>query len=245
MEKIALVTGASRGIGASVARLLGRDGFVIAVNYRAEADAAAKVVADIENAGGKAFSVQADVGAPQDVERLFAAVDEQPGSLSVLVNNAGIHGPRVRIDELDPAALRSVIDVNVLGLIHCSQEAIRRMSTRHGGSGGAIVNISSGSAYIGNPHYGVHYAVSKGAVNSFTVGASQELVAEGIRVNAVSPGLTRTDMPDPDTLNVRAATIPLGRVGEPEEIAEAVAWLVSDKAAYTAGANIRVAGGRP
>ena len=245
MEQIALVTGASRGIGASVADLLAKEGYTVAVNYRAEADAANSVVASIEGNGGKAFAVQADVARREDVVRLFAAVDERPGRLAVLVNNAGIHGPRVRIEDLTMEQMEQVLAVNVLGLIHCSKEAIKRMSTRHGGEGGSIVNISSGSAYIGNPNNGVHYSVSKGAVNSFTIGASQELVAEGIRVNAVSPGLTRTDMPDPESLGPRSKTIPMGRVGEPEEVAAAVVWLVSEQASYTAGANIRVAGGRP
>ncbi|HSS64566.1 MAG TPA: SDR family oxidoreductase, partial [Gammaproteobacteria bacterium] len=141
--------------------------------------------------------------------------------------------------------LQQVLDVNVVGLIACAQEAVRRMSTRHGGNGGAIVNISSGAAYIGNPGNGVQYSVSKGAVNSFTIGLSQEVAGEGIRVNAVSPGLTRTDMPEPDALEQGVAVIPMGRVADPGEIAEAVLWLLSEKASFVAGANIRVAGGRP
>ena len=187
----------------------------------------------------------ADVADAQQVARLFARVDEELGTLNALVNNAGIFGPRCRFDALPRADLERVLGTNVMGLMQCTQEAVRRMSTRHGGKGGSIVNVSSGSAYIGNPGSGVHYAVSKGAVNSFTIGLSQELAGEGIRVNAVSPGLTRTDMPPAGDLETRVGAIPMGRVGEPEEIAEAVAWLLSDRAAYVAGANIRVAGGRP
>ena len=239
MSAVVIVTGASRGIGAATARRLGADGHAVCVNYRANAGAAAEVVAEVEAAGGRAIAVQADVAVEDDVKRLFAEVDDRLGVVTGLVNNAGVFGPRCRFEALSMADLRSVLDTNVLGLMHCTQEAARRMSRRHGGAGGAIVNVSSGSAYIGNPGVGVHYAVSKGAVNSFTIGISQELVAEGIRVNAVSPGLTRTDMPSAADLEQRAAALPMGRPGEPGEIAEAVAWLLSDAASYVAGANIR------
>ena len=245
MAEVAIVTGASRGIGAAIARLLGANGYRIAVNYRAGKEAAERVVLDIEQGGGRALAVAADIARIDDVRRLFETVDQQLGPVTALVNNAGIHGPRERLDALALEDLQEVLAVNVVGLIACSQEAVRRMSTRHGGSGGAIVNISSGSAYIGNPGIGVQYAVSKGAVNSFTIGLSQEVAGEGIRVNAVSPGLTRTDMPSPDALERGAATIPMGRVGDPGEIAEAVRWLLSQQASFVAGANIRVAGGRP
>lgn len=245
MTEVAIVTGASRGIGAAVARLLGANGYGVCVNYRTGKDLAEGVVANIAQAGGRAVAVAADVARAGDVRRLFETVDRQLGTVTALVNNAGIHGPRGRVDALDLEDLQAVLAVNVVGLILCSQEAVRRMSTRHGGSGGAIVNISSGAAYIGNPGNGVQYSVSKGAVNSFTIGLSQEVAGEGIRVNAVSPGLTRTDMPEPDALARGGGVIPMGRVGEPEEIAEAVLWLLSEKAAFVAGANIRVAGGRP
>ena len=245
MPKIAIVTGAGRGIGAAIARLLGANGYAVCVNYRAGRETAERLVAEIEGKGGRAVAVAADVARIDDVRRLFKTVDKELGTVTALVNNAGIHGPRTRVDELEPEDLQRVLAVNVVGLIACSQEAVRRMSTRHGGSGGAIVNISSGSAYIGNPGSGVQYAVSKGAVNSFTIGLSQEVAGEGIRVNAVSPGLTRTDMPEPAALEEGKSIIPMGRVGEPEEIAEAVLWLLSDKASHVAGANIRVAGGRP
>jgi NAD(P)-dependent dehydrogenase (short-subunit alcohol dehydrogenase family) len=244
MNPIAIVTGASRGIGAATARLLGTGGYDVCINYRNDKAAAAAVAADIEAAGRRALLVPGDVGRADDVRRLFETVDRELGRLSVLVNNAGVIGPKCRVDELAQDALQQVLSVNVIGLILCSQQAIRRMSTRHGGSGGCIVNVSSGAAYRYSPG-GVHYSVSKGAVNSFTIGLSQEVAAEGIRVNAVSPGLTRTDMPGEEALQSGPATIPMGRVGEPSEIAEAIVWLVSDKAGYTAGANIRVAGGRP
>lgn len=245
MADIAVVTGASRGIGAAVARLLGANGYHVCVNYRSEAKLAGDVVADIERQGGRAIAVAADVARREDVQRLFETVDRELGVVTALVNNAGIHGPRGRVDELSLDDLQSVLAVNVVGLISCSQEAVRRMSTRHGGRGGAIVNVSSGAAYIGNPGNGVQYSVSKGAVNSFTIGLSQEVAGEGIRVNAVSPGLTRTDMPEPAALERGAAIIPMGRVGDPAEIAQAVLWLISDKASFVAGANIRIAGGRP
>lgn len=245
MTDVAIVTGASRGIGAAVARLLGRHGYRVCVNYRAGREAAESVTADIVQAGGEALAVQADVADKDAVRRLFETVDDQLGPLTALVNNAGIHGPRGRVDALGLDALEEVLAVNVVGLVACSQEAVRRMSTRYKGSGGAIVNISSGAAYIGGAGDGVQYAVSKGAVNSFTIGLSQEVAGEGIRVNAVSPGLTRTDMPDPAALERGPSIIPMGRVGDAEEIAEAVLWLLSDRASFVAGANIRVAGGRP
>ncbi|MDX1488382.1 MAG: SDR family NAD(P)-dependent oxidoreductase, partial [Acidiferrobacterales bacterium] len=219
MGGVAIVTGASRGIGAAVAKLLGANGYAVCVNYRAGKEAAERVVADIAEKGGQAIAVTADVGQSADVRRLFETVDEKLGTVTALVNNAGIHGPRTRVDELKLEDLQQVLAVNVVGLIACSQEALRRMSTRHGGSGGAIVNISSGSAYIGNPGSGVQYSVSKGAVNSFTIGLSQEVAGEGVRVNAVSPGLTRTDMPPAEPEVAGGDRFRSGRVGEGEGFA--------------------------
>lgn len=242
---VALVTGASRGIGAAVARLLGAHGYLVGVNYSSSREAADRVVADIEQAGGHALAIQADVGDVDAVQHLFEVVDDQLGPLTALVNNAAIHGPRGRVDALSVQALREVLAVNVVGLVACCQHAVQRMSTRAGGQGGSIVNISSGAAYMGVPGVGVHYALSKGAVNSFTIGLSQEVAGEGIRVNTVSPGPTRTDMFASDELGPAAASIPMGRVGEPDEIAEAVLWLLSDRASFVAGANLRAAGGRP
>jgi NAD(P)-dependent dehydrogenase (short-subunit alcohol dehydrogenase family) len=245
VTRVAIVTGASRGIGASIARLLGDNDYRVAINYGSDRAGAEAVVADIERRGGDAVAVRADLRDAQAVEQMFQTVDEQLGPLSALVNNAAIHGPRGLIEDLPFEILQDVLAVNVLGLILCSQHAVRRMSTRHGGTGGAIVNISSGAAYMGVPGVGVHYAVSKGAVNSFTIGLSQEVAGDGIRVNSVSPGPTRTGMMGDDELASAASIIPMGRVGEPDEIAEAVRWLLSDQASYVAGANIRVAGGRP
>ncbi|MDG2114603.1 MAG: SDR family oxidoreductase [Actinomycetota bacterium] len=245
MGDAVVVTGASRGIGAAVARLLGKNGYKVAVNYSASDEAAQRVVADIERAGGEALAIQADVGSAEAVARMFDIVDDQLGQLSGLVNNAAVHGPKGRVEDLSIDALNEVLSVNVVGLVACSQHAVRRMSTRMGGSGGAIVNISSGAAYIGSPGVGVQYALSKGAVNSFGIGLSQEVAGDGIRVNTVSPGPTRTDMFDSDQIAEVSAAMPMGRVGEPPEIAEAVLWLLSDKASFVAGATIRAAGGRP
>jgi NAD(P)-dependent dehydrogenase (short-subunit alcohol dehydrogenase family) len=242
---VVVVTGASRGIGASVARMLAGHGYRVGVNYNSGREAAESVVADIEREGGRALAVQADVSDVEAVGRMFDAVEEQLGPITGLVNNAAIHGPRGRVEDLPVDALREVLAVNVVGLVLCSQHAVRRMSTRHGGHGGAIVNISSGAAYMGVPGVGVQYALSKGAVNSFTIGLSQEVAGEGIRVNSVSPGPTRGGMLQDDDLVPAAAAIPMGRVGEPDELAEAVLWLLSDRASFVAGANIRAAGGRP
>ena len=241
---VSIVTGGSRGIGAATAKMLGARGHRVCVNYQGAAEAAQSVVEAIRTNGGEAIAVQADVSVADDVSRLFDTVDRELGTLDVLVNNAGIVGPRCRVEELSEAELRRVLDINVVGVVLCAQAAIRRMSTRHGGKGGCIVNVSSGSAYIGNPGNGVHYAISKGAVNSFNSGASQELIGEGIRVNNVSPGLTVTDM-TADSLAGRESNLPMGRAATAEEIAEAIVWLASDAAGYVAGANIRVAGGRP
>ena len=245
MAKTAIVTGGSRGIGASVCRLLGAEGWNVVVNYAGRADAAEAVVRDVEAAGGRALAVQADVSSKADVDRLFAAGDEAFGGLDALVNNAGVIGRRGRFEALDGPVMEEVLAVNVLGCMLCAHAAILRLSTRQGGRGGSIVNISSGNALSGGPGEAVLYSVSKGAVNSLTIGLSQELAGEGIRVNTVSPGLTDTDMPGPERLARVGPTIPMGRVAHPDEIAEGVVWLLSDKASYVAGANLRIGGGRP
>jgi NAD(P)-dependent dehydrogenase (short-subunit alcohol dehydrogenase family) len=244
VSKVTLITGGSRGIGAATALLCAADGHAVAINYRSNAEAAETMRQTIESAGGKAIVVQADTGIEADIQRMFREVDSALGPLTGLVNNAGIHGPRGRVDTLAAEEIDRVLDVNVRGCFLCAREAILRMSTKHGGSGGAIVNVSSGSARLGNPGAGVLYAASKGAVNSLTIGLSQEVAGEGIRVNTVAPGLTATDMPPPDKLESQGPGIPIGRVARAEEIAEAIVWLLSDKASYTAGANIRVGGGR-
>lgn len=245
MAKIALVTGGSRGIGAATCRLLARDGWDVAVNYRADAPAAEAVVAAVAAAGRRAVAVQGDVGDEADVIRMFETAGRALGPVTGLVNSAGVIGPKGRVEALSAEAIEALLRTNVIGSILTCREAVRRMSTRHRGAGGVIVNVSSGSAYIGNPGTGVLYAVSKGAVNSLHVGLSQEVGGEGIRVNAVSPGMTATDMVTEEAVRKAMPNIPMGRAGEPEEIAEAIAWLMSDRASYVAGANIRVSGGRP
>lgn len=243
-----IVTGGGRGIGAATARMAGRRGYAVCVNYLGNAAAAEAVVGDIEKAGGRAIAVQADVAAEAEVERLFAAVDRELGPVTALVNNAGLAG---RIDRLDAApgdTIRQVIEVNVLGVIWCARAAVRRMSPRHGGQGGAIVNVSSGAASLGSPGNYVWYAASKGAVDSFTIGLAREVAREGIRVNGVAPGFVKTEIHAasgmPDRLDTVAPTMPLGRAAEPEEIAETILWLLSEAASYTTGATLRVAGGR-
>lgn len=243
-RKVAIVAGGSRGIGAATAKRLGAAGWAVAINYRANEAAAGETAAAVEAAGGAVLTVQADTASESDVARLFNEVESAWARLDGLVNNAGIIGPRGRFEALGFEDMERVLAVNVIGYMLCTRAAIKRMSTRHGGNGGVIVNVSSGAAHRGGANNNVLYAASKGAVNSLTIGLSQELAGEGIRVNAVSPGLTRTDMPSAEML-AQGPTIPMGRVGEAEEIAEGIVWLMSDAAAYVAGANIRIAGGRP
>lgn len=245
MTKVTLVTGASRGIGAATARACAAAGHKVAVNYVNNAEAAGRVAGEIRAAGGTAMTVKADTSNEAEVVAMFDAVTIELGPITGLVNNAGIHGPRGRLDALTDAEIADVLNVNVRGCFLCAREAVKRMSTKHGGAGGAIVNVSSGAAKMGDPGGGVIYAASKGAVNSLTIGLSQEVAGEGVRVNAVAPGLTATDMPPPDKLASAPKIIPMGRVGQPEEIAAAILWLLSDDAGYVAGANIRVSGGRP
>lgn len=244
-RKVAIVTGASRGIGAATALKLGAAGWAVAINYVGNEAAARETAAQVEAHGGSALVIKADTASEPDVTHLFETVRTEWGRLDGLVNNAGIVGPRGRLEDLTHADIERVLAVNVAGYMMCARAAVRQMSSRHGGNGGVIVNVSSGSAHRGNPNNSVLYAVSKGAVNSLTIGLSQEVAGEGIRVNAVAPGLTRTDMPGPDALTRQAPTIPMGRVGEADEIAEGIVWLMSDAASYVAGANLRIAGGRP
>ncbi len=245
---ITIVTGGGRGIGAATARLTAARGHGVCVNYLGNAEAAQAVVRDIEAVGGQALAVQADVAREDEVERLFETVDRELGTVTALVNNAGIAGTVCRLDEVSGAVLRQVLDVNVLGTMLCSRAAVRRMSTKNGGKGGAIVNVSSAAASIGSPGMYVWYAASKGAVDSFTIGLANEVAREGIRVNGVAPGIVNTEIHValglPDRPEVLGPTTPLGRAGEPEEIAEAIGWLLSDAASYTTGATLRVAGGR-
>ncbi|MGI9422416.1 MAG: SDR family oxidoreductase [Hyphomicrobiaceae bacterium] len=241
----AIVTGGSRGIGAATARALGAAGWAVAINYLSNEQAAQAVATAVEAAGGEAMTVQGDTASEADVTRLFATVESAWGRLDGLVNNAGMIGARGKFEALTLDTIERVLAVNVTGYMLCARAAVKRMSTLHGGNGGVIVNVSSGAAHRGGAHDNILYAVSKGAVNSMTIGLSQEVAGEGIRVNAVAPGLTRTDMPSASALETAGPTIPIGRVGEAEEIAEGIVWLMSDKASYVAGANLRIAGGRP
>jgi NAD(P)-dependent dehydrogenase (short-subunit alcohol dehydrogenase family) len=242
---IVLVTGASRGIGAACARLAARRGFDVAVNYNTNAEAAAKVVADVERAGRRAVALQGDMGKEADVERVFADVDAKVGRLTHLVYNSGVIGPPSRLDAASSETLRSVLDVNVLGAMWCAREAIKRISTKHGGAGGAMVMLSSAAAQLGAPNEYVWYAASKGAIDSMTIGLAKELGGEGIRVNAVAPGLIETDIHAPGRLDRLVGGVPLGgRAGTADETAEGIVFLLSDAASYITGTILRVTGGR-
>ena len=248
MTKVVIVTGGSRGIGAATARLAAARGYSVAVSYLGAADAAGAVVRDIEAKGGRAIAVQGDTADEADVERLFATVDRDLGPLDALVNNAGIVGTMNRVEDVTLATLRRVMDVNVIGCFLCARAALRRMSTNRGGRGGAIVNLSSAAATLGSPNEFVHYAASKGAIDSFTIGLAREVAREGIRVNAVTPGLIETDIHaaggDAGRLARLSPTVPMGRSGTAAEVAETILWLMSDAASYVTGANLRVSGGR-
>jgi NAD(P)-dependent dehydrogenase (short-subunit alcohol dehydrogenase family) len=244
VQRIVLVTGASRGIGAATARLAAADGYGVAVNYVRDEAKAAAVVADIEKAGARAVAIQADVSREQDVERLFATIDRTLGRLTHLVFNSGVTGPVSRIDALPADAAREILDVNVLGAFLCARAAIARMSTAKGGAGGAMVLISSAMATLGGPGEYVMYATSKGAVESLSIGLSRELAAEGIRVNVVEPGPTATGIHPPGRLERLTKMVPMARPGTPEEIAKAVLFLLSEQSSFTTGAVLRVAGGR-
>ncbi|MFZ0818319.1 MAG: SDR family oxidoreductase [Candidatus Sulfotelmatobacter sp.] len=243
-----IVTGASRGIGAAIAKLAGASGFSVAVNYtNGEADANA-VAEQIVFAGSRACAIQADIAREEDVVRLFETAERELGPIKALVNNAAITGGFSRVESVSADALTKVMAVNVTGAILCAREAVRRMSTRHSGSGGAIVNISSRAAHTGSAGEWVHYAASKGAIDSFTIGLAREVAIEGIRVNAVAPGLIETGLHAangaPDRLDRLAATIPMQRPGTPIEVAEGVLWLLSPAASYTTGTILEIGGGR-
>jgi NAD(P)-dependent dehydrogenase (short-subunit alcohol dehydrogenase family) len=244
---VALVTGGSRGIGAATAPLLAAAGFDVCLSYREDADAADAVVAACERHAAAARAVQADVSAEDDVLRLFASVDEM-GPLGVLVNNAGITGPKARVDELSAARIQRMVAVNLVGTFLCAREAVRRMSTAHGGQGGVIVNVSSAAARLGSPGEYVDYAATKGAVDTMTIGLSKEVAREGIRVNAVRPGLIKTDIHasggQPDRVEQNRDGVPMGRGGEALEVAHAIAWLCSAEASYVTGTLLDVSGGR-
>jgi NAD(P)-dependent dehydrogenase (short-subunit alcohol dehydrogenase family) len=244
---VLVVTGGSRGIGAATALLAAERGYDVVVNYVGNVAAAERVCADIHARGGKAIAVRGDIADEADVEHIFAAADRM-GTLAGLVNNAGIVAPSSRVDAMDVARINRILAVNVLGSILCAKAAILRMSTRHGGKGGGIVNLSSAATKLGSPGVYVDYAAAKGAIDTFTVGLALELAGEGIRVNAVRPGIIDTEIHasggEPDRVAQIAPSLPMKRAGTSEEVARAILWLLSDEASYTTGTTIAVTGGR-
>lgn len=248
MDEVLLVTGGSRGIGAATAVLAARKGYAVAVNYTRSEAAAEEVVRAIRAAGGTAVAIQGDVAEEPQVLQVFREVDRQLGRLTALVNNAGIVDRTARVDEMGLERLKRMFDVNVIGSFLCAREAVRRMSTRHGGQGGAIVNVSSAAARLGAPGQYVDYAASKGAIDVLTVGLAKEVAAEGIRVNAVRPGLIETEIHAsgglPNRVRDLAHQVPMQRGGSAEEVAQAIVWLLSPEASYTTMSLVDVSGGR-
>jgi len=247
-NKVMIVTGASRGIGAASAVLAAQRGFAVCVNYRSRRDEADGVVQTIRAAGGAALAVAADISREEEVMALFEAVDREFGRLDALVNNAGVIATQCRVEDMTAERVARILATNVTGLLVCCREAVRRMAVRHGGRGGAIVNVSSAAARLGAPNEYVDYAASKGAVDTLTIGLAKEVAADGIRVNAVRPGLIYTDIHaaggEPGRVDRLAAAVPMARGGTADEVATAILWLASDEAAYTTGACIDVTGGR-
>ena len=248
MDKVLLVTGGGRGIGAATARQAAQAGWAVAVNYAANALAADEVVRAIRAAGGRALAVQGDVADEAQVLRMFETVDAKLGRLTGLVNNAGVVDVTARLDEMSVARWRRMFDINVIGSLLCAREAVRRMSTRHGGSGGAIVNLSSAASRLGSPGQYVDYAAAKGAIDAFTIGLAKEVAFEGIRVNAVRPGLIETEIHAsgglPDRVRDLSHQVPMQRGGTADEVAQAIVWLLSDAASYTTMSLLDVSGGR-
>jgi len=248
LSNIVLITGGSRGIGAATALLAARAGYAVAVNYSANSLAADEVVRQIRQGGGTAITVQADVADEAQVLAMFEKVDAKLGRLTALVNNAGVVDQTARVDGMSVARLKRMFDINVIGTMVCAREAVKRMSTRYGGDGGAIVNVSSAAARLGAPGQYVDYAASKGAVDTFTIGLAKEVAAEGIRVNAVRPGIIETEIHAsgglPDRARDLAPQVPMQRAGTAEEVARAIVWLMSEESSYTTGAMLDVAGGR-
>lgn len=248
MERVLLITGGSRGIGAATALLAARQGWTVAVNYAARADAADAVVAAIQARGGRALAVQADVADEAQVLSMYARIDRELGRLDGLVNNAGVVDVTARVEDMSVQRLRRMFDINVIGSFVCAREAVRRMSTRHGGRGGAIVNVSSAAARLGSPGQYVDYAAAKGAIDVLTLGLAREVAADGIRVNAVRPGLIETEIHAsgglPDRVAQLAGSVPMQRGGTADEVAQAIVWLLSDAASYTTMSLVDVSGGR-
>ncbi|WP_312212966.1 SDR family oxidoreductase [Pseudescherichia sp.] len=245
---IALVTGASRGIGRATALDLAREGYSVAVNYHHNVDAATEVVNTILAAGGRAFAVQADISDEAQVLAMFARIDEEGEPLTALVNNAGILFTQSNVENLTAERINRVLATNVTGYFLCCREAVKRMSHRHGGKGGAIVNVSSAAARLGAPGEYVDYAASKGAVDTLTTGLSLEVAAQGIRVNGVRPGFIYTEMHadggEPGRVDRVKSALPMQRGGQPEEVAQAIVWLLSERASYVTGSFIEMAGGK-
>jgi NAD(P)-dependent dehydrogenase (short-subunit alcohol dehydrogenase family) len=248
VPNILLVTGGSRGIGAATARLAAQRGYTVCITYLHNQIAAETVVADITSREGQALAIAADVGVERDVTQLFEHIDARLGTLTALVNNAGVLERQMRVVQMDAARLQRIFTTNVVGPFLCAREAVRRMSRRYGGTGGAIVNVSSGAARLGAPGEYVDYAASKGAIDTFTVGLAKEVAQEGIRVNAVRPGVIYTDIHasggEPQRVDRVKTTVPMQRGGQVEEVAYAILWLLSDEASYVTGACLDVTGGR-
>ncbi len=248
MKKVILITGASRGIGAATARLAALRNYKVCVNYRKDKEAADSVVEDILSSGGHAIAVAADVSVEEEVHKLFATVDAQFGRVTALVNNAAILEKQCRLDEVDAARLHRIMSVNIVGSILCAKEAVKRMSTKYGGQGGAIVNVSSAASRLGSAGEYVDYAASKGAIDTLTIGLSREVADEGIRVNGVRPAFIYTEMHssggEPNRIERIKETLPMKRGGQPEEVANAILWLLSDEASYATGTFIDLAGGK-
>jgi NAD(P)-dependent dehydrogenase (short-subunit alcohol dehydrogenase family) len=246
VTEVALVTGASRGLGAAIALLLARNGYAVCVNYNHNGDLAQTIVETIKSEGGRAIAIQADVSDQGQIEQLFKSLDNELGPLTTLINNAGMTGKRCKLLDLDVQYIKNMIDTNITGLILCAREAIKRMANSRGGKGGSIINISSQAGQFGGNQISP-YAASKAAVNVFTAGLSKEVGLEGIRVNAVSPGVINTgqaDMLDPKVKNALKESIPLQRIGDPDDVAKVVLWLLSRQASYVNGVVVPVAGGR-
>ena len=248
MDKVLIVTGGSRGIGAATARIAGRSGYAVCVNFLKNKAAAKQIVDKINAGGGHAIAVGADISKEEEVLELFSTVDDSLGKISALVNNAGILERQMRIEDMDEKRLNRVFITNITGSILCAREAVKRMSIKNGGNGGTIVNLSSAAARLGSPGEYIDYAASKGAIDTFTRGLAQEVAEDGIRVNAVRPGVIETDIHasggEPGRVERIKDTIPLKRGGQPEEVAKAIMWLLSSESSYTTGSLLEVSGGR-
>jgi len=247
MTKNVLITGGARGIGAATARLLASQGWRVCINYLSNSQAAQQVVEEITNAGGSALTIAANVGLSDDVNRMFEFIDREMGALQGLVNNAGVIAPMKRFEEMDPARWNQIVGTNLLGTMLCSREGVLRMSSRYGGAGGSIVNLSTALTRSGAPNMYVDYAASKSAIETMTIGLAREVAADGVRVNCVRPGLINTEIHlsggDPERIHKAKDFVPLKRAGEAQEVAEAICWLLSEKSSYTTGSFIDVSGG--